>query len=184
MLPLNDMDGNTYVYSVIEVDEEGVAFEPENYTKNEEGLTVTNSYVPPTGDITATKTWEFGPADKPTVWFKLYRNIEGGEPEAVEGAELKELPSGTETVTWDGLPLNDMDGNTYVYSVIEVDEEGVAFEPENYTKNEEGLTVTNSYAPPTDDITATKEWKDGPVDKPHGLVQAIQETCAGWRAWQ
>ena len=69
--------------------------------------------------------------DKPTVWFKLYRNIEGGEPVAVEGAELKELPSGTESVTWEGMPLNDMDGNTYTYSVIEVDEEGVAFEPEN-----------------------------------------------------
>lgn len=33
----------------------------------------------PKTDITTTKKWEGGPSEKPTVWFKLYKNEAGSK---------------------------------------------------------------------------------------------------------
>lgn len=52
-----DPEANVYYYSVKEVTAEGLDYVPDHYTKVEEGLTVTNSYVVPKGEITATKVW-------------------------------------------------------------------------------------------------------------------------------
>jgi hypothetical protein len=110
-----------------------------------------------TGDITATKTWlaSDGTADTgthPTVYFQLYRAIDGGDPVAVEDADIMELANGTTSVTWEDLPLYDTSGNKYTYSVKEVDAEGNDYVPDGYTKQEEGLTVTNTNATP---VTST-----------------------------
>ncbi|MDO4418377.1 MAG: Cna B-type domain-containing protein, partial [Eubacteriales bacterium] len=84
----------------------------------------------------------------------------------VQGAETKELPSGTTSVTWDNLPRYDADGNEYSYLVKEyvmVEDELVAAAPDGYVKTEDGLTVTNtkseSYNPKTT-YTGTKIWVD------------------------
>ncbi|MGO3170888.1 MAG: collagen binding domain-containing protein, partial [Bavariicoccus seileri] len=52
-------------------------------TKGTKTVVVTNNVVK--GNIEATKVWENGPNDKPTVWFQLYRNIDGETPELVDG---------------------------------------------------------------------------------------------------
>jgi hypothetical protein len=112
--------------------------------------------------VEAKKTWENGPASHPNVWFKLYRQIEGGAVEEIPAAEapIKELPNGTLSVTWNDQFTHDTNGNKYSYSVKEVNAAGEDFTPENYNKMEEGLEVTNTYeSPETDEnVVGIKSW--------------------------
>lgn len=164
-LPLADGDGNPYTYTVREVGT------PANYTKNESGLTVTNTYVPPKTDITATKIWSGGPTPRPTITFQLYRSVLGGA--AVPVGDTKELVNGVLQVTWMQMPTTDNDGNPYTYTVQEVGT------PTNYTKSENGLTVTNTYVPPKRDITATKVWAGGPSPRPTITFQLYRSVLGG-----
>lgn len=146
-----DVSGKEYTYSVREVNADGEDFVPAHYTKLEDGLTVTNTYVPPTVDVIANKVWvgdEKIASQRPTIYFKLYRMVKGGQPESVESAELKKLDKGVTEVSWSKLAKLDDDGQTYIYSVREVDKSGEDFTPQHYTKVEDGLTVTNTYVPP------------------------------------
>ena len=124
-----------------------------------ESVSVGNSVV--TDDISATKNWveSDGVTDHPTVYFKLYRSVIGGDAEEVTDADILAVTTAsgdrTATVTWDDLPLYDNYGNKYTYSVREVDANGNDYTPDGYTKVESGLTVTNIE---TGDITATKNW--------------------------
>ena len=149
-----DADGVDYVYTVKEVGE------PENYTKVEDGLTVTNTYVSPKIDVTGTKIWDGGPEAKPTIKLELYQ----GETKVGETAELL---SGTTSFTWNNLDKTDADGVDYVYTVKEV---GV---PENYTKAEAGLTVTNTYVSPKIDVTGTKIWVGGEEFDPEAVFTLL-----------
>ncbi|MGI6205626.1 MAG: Cna B-type domain-containing protein [Anaerovoracaceae bacterium] len=150
--------GNEYTYTVREVDASGNDYVPSGYTKSENGLTVTNSRktettTPDNIDVTATKNWTKSDgttadtSDHPSVYFKLYRSVVGGETAAVDGAEIKEVVTdsgaSTATVTWDNLPQYDSAGREYIYSVKEVDADGTDSVPSGYTKIENGLTVTN-----------------------------------------
>lgn len=135
-------------------------------TTSTDGLTITNTYAP---NVTANKVWVNGPTARPTIWFKLYAQIEDGAVEEVPIAQapLKELPNGTLTVTWENQTVEYADGNYYRFSVHEVDALGLPFKPTNYDKTEAGLTVTNTYViPKTATATATKVWTYGPAIKP------------------
>ncbi len=145
-LDKTDIDGVDHVYTADEVEI------PINYTKiiSEDGLTITNTYgIPEEGTVEASKVWIGGPSDKPTIWFRLYRRIEGGNPELVPGVEIQELVNGKEKASWTDLEETDIEGNTYIFSVKEVDEDGNDFVPERYGKSEDGLTVTNRYRSPS-----------------------------------
>ena len=171
--------GIPYTFYVKEVDAAGNDFTPALYTKLEAGLKVTNTYVIPTdGKATAIKVWVNGPSPRPTVWFKLFRNIAGGVPVPVPGAEIKELADGTLSVTWENLERTDFDGNVYIFSVKEVDAAGNDFTPEHYTKLEEALTVTNTYVSPKGDVTMFKIWKGGPTVKPTIRLQLYRNGVA------
>lgn len=126
-------------------------------------ITIINNII--NGNITANKVWKNGPNDKPTVWFQLYRNIDGETPTPVDSAEIKKLDNGTTKVEWSNLELYKELGNgktaKYIYSVKEVDRYGKSYVPVNYEKTEDGLTVTNSYVIPKTDITGTKVWENG-----------------------
>ncbi len=84
------------------------------------------------------------------MWFKLYRQVEGGTVEEVPGgAAILPLPNGTTEVTWTGLQTTDINGNAYTFSVKEVDADGNDFTPTNYVKSGEGtLEITNTYVSP------------------------------------
>ncbi len=133
-----DNEGNEYIYTV---DEANV---PENYKKEEiketeEGFEITNTYVIPPIDITGTKEWINGPANKPAIELQLYRDGEPYEdPVTLDGEE--ETPW---TYTWKELDETDLDGNPYTYTVDEVKV------PARYRKSisEDGLTVINRYRP-------------------------------------
>ncbi|NJP40178.1 Cna B-type domain-containing protein [Oscillospiraceae bacterium HV4-5-C5C] len=180
-LDATDINGNAYRFSVKEVDADGNDYTPENYIKTENGLTVTNSYIIPTlAEAIATKIWVDGPADHPTVWFKLYRQTDGGTPEVVPGAELKPLADGTTEVRWAGLEATDISGQAYRFSVKEVDADGNDYTPEDYVKTENGLSVTNSYVIPGDaSALATKIWVNGPANHPTVWFQLYRQTADG-----
>lgn len=164
--------GEPYTFTVEEVGvvDGKITVDGREYAVTQDENNITNTYVIPTdGTATATKTWVNGPTSRPTVWFKLYRNIAGGDPVEVPGAEIKELLSGTTSVEWTGLETTDINGNAYTFSVKEGQMvEGVWTEgaPENYeaSYSESGLTVTNTYVPPQteNDLVGTKVWENGP----------------------
>lgn len=142
-----------------------------------DGLTVTNTFTP---SVTATKTWVNGPAAKPEIWFKLYRQIESGPIEAVPGALIIKLPNGTTSVTWTDQDVDYEEGKYYTFSVQEVNAAGVSFEPANYKKTEAGLTVTNNYVIPKNATASfTKVWIYGPTVKPAAWFKLYRKTTTG-----
>ncbi len=170
-LPMADNNGNAYEYTVKELNV------PADYTSKHEGMTVTNIYKDPVGEtITANKVWKDLPSGwtehLPTIWFKLYRSVEGKTAEAVPGLAMQKLPVGVTQVSWNGLEKYDPDGKLYVYSVQEVDENGKDYEPKYFEKTEKGLTVTNAFNKElvedgedfeTEiDVTGRKVWKGVP----------------------
>lgn len=158
-LAATDINGNPYTFSVKEGIWDGTTFtlgHPANYldSYSNGGLTVTNSYqIPMTGTARATKRWVGGPQSHPTVWFKLYRQIEGGDPEPVPAILPQELIDGVTTADWSGLATTDINGNSYTFSVVEGSWDGTTFTagaPDYYqvgytTEPEIGLVVTNTY---------------------------------------
>ncbi|MGB4595751.1 MAG: Cna B-type domain-containing protein [Anaerolineaceae bacterium] len=178
-LEAKDSSANLYIYSVVEctwniTNTTCTEGPPPEYkaSYSADGLTVTNTYSPtppPENTITATKNWVNGPAAKPTIWFKLYRQVVGDTVEEVPVAEapIRELPSGTESVSWQIQNLKDPNGKEYTFTVREVNAQGQNFVPATYTKSEAGLAVTNTYVIPlTATANATKTWTQGPTVKP------------------
>lgn len=113
------------------------------------------------GSVTATKNWVDAEEDfYPTVWFELYRNVAGEDPEPVPGAEIKEINSRSNSteVEWENIEQYSPEAEEYIFSVKEVDEEGNDYTPVGFTKEEDGLTVTNTAT--FIDIDVTKQWND------------------------
>lgn len=91
-------------------------------------ITVSNTYVSPKLDLTATKVWVGGPAVRPTIRLQLYRNGEAfGDPVS--------LPSGTATARWT-VDATGPNGEAYAYTVNE-------------------LAVPNGYIATVDNVTLT-----------------------------
>lgn len=144
-LESTDDAGMPYIFSVRQVDQQGNNAVPADYKKEENGLTVTNTYViPKDGSAEAKVVWVGAGKDVPTVFFKLYRQVDGGDVEEVPDAILKQLNGTVSTASWTGLESTDSAGRYYNFSVREVNAFGLDFEPEGFTKTEDGLTVTNT----------------------------------------
>ncbi|NLY09409.1 MAG: Cna B-type domain-containing protein [Tissierellia bacterium] len=137
-LEVTNAYGKPYEYTVDEVQE------PLGYTKSitgntEEGFLITNTYGSELVDITLAKEWVGGPSPRPRVEIQLLRNIEGEEPQPIDGLENAVLEDGESTYTWTGLDKTDADGKLYTYSVKEINV------PEGYTESYDGLKVTNTF---------------------------------------
>ena len=143
-IELRDHADEPYIFTVKEVDASGADYEPANYTKAENGLTVTNTFVPPSGPIVGKKAWGLGPAPRPTVWLKVRRQVVGGPVEDVPSAAIQPLPDGTTEVTWPNVALMTLRGESYTFTVQEVDASGNDFTPAGYFKMEMGLTAVNA----------------------------------------
>ena len=153
--------------------DEGVVLDEITYSGIDETTdtitgTIKNKYVPPMdGTATANKVWmptNLIDSLKVTVWFKLYRNIDGGLVEEVPGAAIKQLVFPVLTATWTDLQKTDANGKPYIFTVKEVDADGNDWKPDNFTKVEQGLTVTNTYTSPTSGVTANKVWMPAGLD--------------------
>ncbi|MBS4750440.1 Cna B-type domain-containing protein [Carnobacteriaceae bacterium zg-ZUI78] len=156
------------VYTVKEVGEENnrVTVGDHTYTVNvegnqENGYTITNTYVPGKTEYTVNKVWMNGPTEKPTISVQLYQNG------AVYGKAV-ELTSGTTNHTWRDLPATDNTGVAYTYTVDEVNV------PEGYEKAVVDNTITNTYVPGKTEYTVNKVWVNGPTEKPTISVQLYQ----------
>lgn len=172
-LPKYDVDGTKLIYSVRELQDttelplkegEKVASNDHNYvvSYNADKTQVTNTYEVPKTKVTANKVWTGGTDSvRPSLFFKLYRTLEGGTEEAVTDADQKEVPKTDGTVEWSDLPATDQNGVTYTYSVKEVDKDGNPVTTvDGYTSEQTaGLTVTNKYAvkPTSASLEVTKK---------------------------
>ena len=172
-LPKYDVDGTKLIYSVRELQDttelplkegEKVASNDHNYvvSYNADKTQVTNTYEVPKTKVTANKVWTGGTDSvRPSLFFKLYRTLEGGTEEAVTDADQKEVPKTDGTVEWSDLPATDQNGVTYTYGVKEVDKDGNPVTTvDGYTSEQTaGLTVTNKYAvkPTSASLEVTKK---------------------------
>ncbi|WP_163546485.1 Cna B-type domain-containing protein [Granulicatella sp. zg-ZJ] len=167
-LPKYKSENLENVYTVKEVGEENnrVTVGDHTYTVNvegnqENGYTITNTYVPGKTEYTVNKVWVNGPTEKPTISVQLYQNG------AVYGKAV-ELTSGTTSHTWRDLPATDNSGVAYTYTVDEVNV------PAGYEKAVVDNTITNTYVPGKTEYTVNKVWVNGPTEKPTISVQLYQ----------
>lgn len=133
----------------------------------------TNTYIIPLINITGTKIWENGALIRPnSISLQLYRNDEiyGQAVYLTKGNVTNESQNVWE-YTWTNLPKTDNERKPYTYTVDEV------VTPANYIKtiDEDGLTITNTYAVPKTDITANKTWVNGPETRPEIEIQLYRD---------
>ncbi len=115
---------------------------PTDYTKEADGLTVTNTHAPAVTSVTLTKIWvdesnadTIRPAD---ITLTLYKTVDGTTTEV---QDVTFDGTGNEwTKTIDNLPVRE-NGNDIAYTV----DEEAANVPEGYTKSAKELTVTNTH---------------------------------------
>ena len=152
-LDKTDSNGVPHVYRVDEVTT------PTNYVRSisNDGLTVTNTYVPTKTNIEAFKVWAGG-ANRPAISFQLYRVV---GIEAIEAVGSPVVLDGSEATPWKvtfaNMPTHrQADGGLYTYFVREV------AVPTNYTADTvDDLTVTNTFVPDSTNIVANKVWSGG-----------------------
>lgn len=159
-LPKFDTD-REIVYSLLEdaLENYETEIEPDEETG---GFVITNTYVSPKIDVTATKTWIGGPADKPDIRLQLMKNGEAfGDPEVLKHPAV--------SYTWKELDQTTANGEPIVYTVDEIDV------PQGYVKTASGLEVTNTFMMVKTDITATKKWVGGSDKKPVIQLQLYRD---------
>ncbi|MGI6687057.1 MAG: Cna B-type domain-containing protein [Christensenellales bacterium] len=200
-----DNTGRAYKYRIIELSdlsEYGFTSYSVVYNGTEYDAVVTNHYeIPTDGEATVKKVWVNGAeADRPDVWFQLWRKTTTGTDdvrEKVPGSDPLLAPDlapikindhvGYE-YTFTDLAKTDKYANAYTFFVVEGSYDGTNFtagNPENYelTTTGDSLTLTNSYViPTTGTVTATKEWVNGPADKPEVWFQLHRKTGTG--SWE
>ena len=170
--------GELFIFSIQEVDSEGLALDLPNYSGAVMGLSALNTYMIPKTDVTASKVWVGGPDVHPTIHFQLMRQIGDGSPEAVPGAAILELLNGTTEVEWTDLDVTNMDGQHYTFSVREVNAEGVATVPENYEMSADGLVITNTFKSRLRDVEMKKVWVGLDVNKVDIQIQLFANGVA------
>ncbi|WP_412259927.1 InlB B-repeat-containing protein [Peptoniphilus grossensis] len=154
-LPKINDDGMEYTYIVEEanVTDGKVKVGDNTYTVTQDGNTITNTYkVPQTEDLIATKQWVDVPdgTATPEVKFQLQRTANGVTEDIGQAMDLT-----NDKVNFGKQDKTDVNGNVYVYSVKELDENGAAFNHTNYTSVVDGLSVTNTYHAPEVKYTVT-----------------------------
>lgn len=173
-----------YIYSVAEASElDGVLLVngheyQVNYGETDGTLTVVNTYIQPRGPVYATKRWVGGPAgDHTEVSLELYRKtFSMTEAELVSEpyTAVVDAESVLYTYMWEDLPLRDIHGDLYEYSVKELGETAGVYtvNGHDYAVSHLGLLVVNEYQPKMIVVTATKTWEGGPK-KDHQPVKLL-----------
>ena len=179
-LPERNLDGSKLVYSVRELQEktdlpletgDKVTVGERNYvvSYNDAKTEVINTYEVPKTKITANKIWEGGQSEvRPTLFFKLYRSINGVEEEVK--VDNKEVPKINGSVEWTDLPKTTEAGSEYTYSIKEVDDRGniLTEKTAGYSvEKTDNLTIKNKYSvnPLNIDIAVSKELSGNRLEK-------------------
>jgi LPXTG-motif cell wall-anchored protein len=155
--PQYNQANEEYEYLVREEVPNGYTFTPDPANR-----TLTNKLQ--TTKVTATKVWEDSGEENSRpdeITFKLYRSVEGGQPEEVETKSLtrddKLLLSDNWQIEFTDLPTHNREGKKYIYTVDESDK------PDWYTKDiqqeDNEVTITNTVLKPGE-VAVEKVWND------------------------
>lgn len=156
-MPSYDENNNLYDYTIQEAAIEGFLTEvAKSHFPGATYFNITNYY---STNITATKLWQGGPKDRPSVTLQLYQQLvweDESEPPIPHGPPVT-LSNGQTEYTWENLHRGYNEYTIYKYTVKEVDV------PEGYTASyaDDGLTVTNTYDDNLTHIEGAKTWDDG-----------------------
>ena len=132
-------------------------------------LTPPTPSVPSTVDVTVEKIWSKGPSTHPSITLNL---LQDGEPYMKEGAKVTiTLDNDKTTYTWNDLPKSNDDGTDYTYTVREEAVENYSAEYQDSSEDVNGkktfkTVITNTYTSPNIEISLTKNWVNGPNEKP------------------
>lgn len=123
--------------------------------KSKNNFTVTNTYVSPKINITATKKWDGGPAWHPLVTIELWRNNAKYGSQIIAGGIYDE-----KSVSWE-VDKNDKWGNPYTYEVKESLLPDFSPNYNNSTASDGSLTVSILNKQDFNlEITVSKVWSD------------------------
>lgn len=151
-LPKNE-GGQEIVYTVTENPIENYETAITKNSKN--NFTVTNTYVSPKINITATKKWNGGPAWHPLVTIELWRNNAKYDSQIIAGGIYDE-----KSVSWE-VDKNDKWGNLYTYDVKESLLPDFSPNYNNSTASDGSLTVSILNKQDFNlEITVSKVWSD------------------------
>ena len=144
-----DKGGTPIQYTVVEVTVAGYTSEITGDAAS--GFTITNSYLPETVDVKATKNWDDANNQDGKRPTKITINLLA-DGQKVDSKEVQAAADGTWTVEFTKLAKY-KDGKEIKYTVTE---EAVA----EYESTITDFTITNKYAPKAIDYKVTKVWKD------------------------
>lgn len=172
-IPWTDANGLPYTYTIQETDAVNGQYVINGNTYNSEikGFDITNTYVPPVGAVSATKTWQGGPATHHTqVELTLWRQTtDMPSPEMILSSPVV-TGQNPYLYTWNNQKLADPLGKPYTFTVRETGAEGGSIDvlDSTYTVttgiiSQTQLSVTNTYVIPRGKEYATKTWIGGPV---------------------
>lgn len=151
-LPKNE-GGQEIVYTVTENPIEN--YETAITKKSNNNFTVTNTYVSPKINITATKKWDGGPVWHPLVTIELWRNNAKYDSQIIAGGIYDE-----KSVSWE-VDKNDKWGNPYTYEVKESLLPDFSPNYNNSTASDGSLTVSILNKQDLNlEITVSKVWSD------------------------
>ena len=144
-----DKGGTPIQYTVVEVTVAGYTSEITGDAAS--GFTMTNSYLPETVDVKATKNWDDANNQDGKRPTKITINLLA-DGQKVDSKEVQAAADGTWTVEFTKLAKY-KDGKEIKYTVTE---EAVA----EYESTITDFTITNKYAPKEIDYKVTKVWND------------------------
>ena len=144
-----DKGGTPIQYTVVEVTVAGYTSKVTGDAAS--GFTITNSYLPETVEVKATKNWDDANNQDGKRPTKITINLLA-DGQKVDSKEVQEAADGTWTVEFTKLAKY-KDGKEIKYTVTE---EAVA----EYETTITDFTITNKYAPKEIDYKVTKVWKD------------------------
>ena len=144
-----DKGGTPIQYTVVEVTVAGYTSEITGDAAS--GFTITNSYLPETVDVKATKNWDDANNQDGKRPTKITINLLA-DGQKVDSKEVQAAADGTWTVEFTKLAKY-KDGKEIKYTVTE---DAVA----EYESTITDFTITNKYAPKAIDYKVTKVWKD------------------------
>ncbi|QIK57078.1 Cna B-type domain-containing protein [Erysipelothrix sp. HDW6A] len=184
-LPYTNTIGQIYDYNVKETNPGSGYTLNTTSSYDEHTLTyyfsLTNTYTQPLGDVSAKKTW-VGGSVRTAVYFEFYRSTDGMNAELLDtvmlDGEVDEINSQARETspwvyTWSSLPHKTIDGIAYNYYVVEVNAL-----PNYISSGSGGLEVTNTYVIPLNDVTVSKDWVDGPLERPIVQLQLYRNGVA------
>ena len=172
-LPSTNIDDEAIEYTVEEVKIEG--YESKITGSQEDGFTVTNTYLIPMIDIVGTKTWVGGETLDPEAVFTLLAN---GQPARhlgefvnnvyVPGALVDPITLGYEDteIKFTNLPKTTLDGLDIVYTIEEETLEG-------FQVVKEGNDFTNLFVIEPIDLVGTKTWIGGEEFDPEAVFTLL-----------